>query len=79
MLPPGGAAAETITLETFLAIHQILVEASAQSQDAQLERLMERLHARGLAAIRVQALCALVEQGGHIGRAINRLARGLVQ
>ena len=67
-----------ITLETFLTIHQILVEASARSENTQLERLMERLQRRGVEASREQALRALEEQGGHIGRAVNRLARGLV-
>ena len=78
LLPPGESGAETITLETFLTIHQILVEASAQSENTQLERLMERLQRRGVEASREQALRALEEQGGHIGRAVNRLARGLV-
>ena len=71
-LVPAGDG-ETITLDSFLSIHQILIEASAQSENTQLERLMQRLADKGISASREDAQRVLEEQGGHIGRAVNRL------
>ena len=71
LVPPGDG--ETITLDSFLSIHQILLEASAQSENTQLERLMQRLADKGIGASREDAQRVLEEQGGHIGRALNRL------
>ena len=76
LLDEGQAAAgrEAITRDAFLAIHEILLAASAQEEEAQLDRLMEAAARRGVRASREQAARELAAQGGHIGRALNRLA-----
>ena len=71
LVPPGNG--ETITLDAFLSIHQILLGATQQTADSQLDRLMQRLEIRGTSVSREDARQELAAQGGHIGRTINRL------